>query len=823
MRHAGATRFRLSSPAARRYDSAGRKLLGELLERAKTDGVEVLTLQRTLQDGARIVARLAGSQHIVEITAPEDLASEGKLELKPQLVQGFVPKPSAVSDASNPEWIADPAWKGYPTGKYAVNSNGQVLFSNGLHNHTGNVDWRSTGEQFVISWGGVSDRYLGVYICGNFRGRKAWINGDVIVDLTSRTGLNGDDIVIGCCLTPDDQLVVAVGRERQNPSTPGRLRIYTAPLAPRDDPDLKWLTGVPLRRWPRFAPVDVDDWVLALDHEFDGDDWCGVCDGHPLCFNQSGTEGRMVVVYLANRFTFEPNVTVREYVVDISDLNNVTLSETTLETDPYVDTESSLTGLVVRLSAINANAGVYSDDPIPVPYEEQYWQGTDDAASAGCYVNEATYSEVVTPRVTWIPCAVDYRDDVPVYAYTRGWNTEKSGSWLAVPVTTFSPFTVGFYAEGTTTIDHSTEWTETWGGLKLPWNVGDAPLTIESELVGGGTTAGHTDGLAIVDYSVDPAGSGSDGIPNLSLGTTGTFEQNSTRRVLTIFCMDLRTNTVIYGIRETETITDESYAWSKSGTDGAPSRTVTTTRNNTVYTRLRIVVHVNGVDVEDSGMVLVSTFTQTGDISNSTSIGTGGGSNSEGWVKNGWLPTHAWDITSGAFTADGTFTAANADNTVMQDLIDGIPIAPLVGYPAGTYDLSGTYATASHPDKTAGGSLVPVIFGTMEDPSRISSIYDGPFRTLFGSFNPMDWGQVYPDGGSNPRRLPGSWGVDAAGNYCISMVWPGTNGAEGWLNTINSTETTLDALTGASGSTHFIPIWLTTEFLYEVKTKPASG
>lgn len=75
-RHAGPVRWRFSSPSARRYLDAGRKLLGEAIAR----GTAVQTLRHELPDGAVILAQRYGSQLIITINAP----GEGETPPLPQ-------------------------------------------------------------------------------------------------------------------------------------------------------------------------------------------------------------------------------------------------------------------------------------------------------------------------------------------------------------------------------------------------------------------------------------------------------------------------------------------------------------------------------------------------------------------------------------------------------------------------------------------------------------------------------------------------------------------------------------------------------------------
>jgi hypothetical protein len=806
----------------------------------KLGGIQTLFRMITLPDGSQLRAGFACGTPIVEyfpVYPPTGGARD-------TVMQGFVVHPRStgsvdafgdfpdvllinegavpIEDSSYTNLFYDETYfSSNPTtpqaGLYTSNRDGQVVFSDGLQNLSGNVDWRNSDESFVIYWGGASDRYFGVFGAGFFPGQKCWINGDEIVDVSGQSGITSDDIVVGACLHTG-LLVIAVARERQNGSTPSRLRIYTAPLKPLADDELSWLGAAPavsvLRR-PRFTAVAADEYELRFEYEFDAVVRSGICDGPPLCFNQSATEGRMMLRYRVASSFADPNLTIRELIIDISDLEDVTLDVDLRAESPYSEYNGSFTNTVGRMAAFEVKTGSPA---------QQEWMGDSVGSDSFAYITNVEYDETLLPRTTWMPVAVDYKGDEPVYAYFRGPERTTTGEYVATPGAVFTATAGGYEGVGTTTIDHTLNWTEIWGGLRLPWQrqnsstgvYGDFEILCE----GYGSQVSHTDGEATAD---DSAGTGA----ALTLGTTGTWTEEILEQHLVIFHLDLRVDTVAFGIREAETLTDEGITWTKTGTDGSPNRKIDTTRNNSVTTRLRTVVNVYGVDEIDSGMVEVYSTTTTSPTSSTAFIGiapeTAATSREEFWVLWGWHSTHAWETTLLSFNNAGYYSTVLTDDTAMQALIDAMPIDPFLSFSDGTYDLSGVDAQTALPDRTVtpanSSEIVGFPLGAMEDAGLSSAALEGPFDELYGASNPMSWGEVFPEpGGTGRRRVVGAFCPDRAGNFAYTIALPILGGGtELWVANINN-EDGLDYVTGEHGADVFVPIWLTTRFCYEHKT-----
>ena len=779
------------TPVPSEMRNVGRKLLGYLANQMRLSGVRTLHAQQIMADGSVVRAAFYDGQPRLDF---EVAGGGGGTPAKNTLVQGFVAHPrttgSATAFGAKPQVILDNNGSATPdedvgyinlfyddtyypanpatqrSGLYTINRFNQVVLASELA-HSGNVDWRNDAG-FVIWWGGSSARYVNA--SSNADGRKACINGDIIVDFTSVSGITASYAIIGCCLQ-GTTLVVCVARDASG-GTPSDIRVYTAPLVAKNDPLFLWLKAFPpveTPSYPRFEPVPAATWTLRFMETFPVSDETSVRGGHPMCFNQDATEGRMIARYNVGGSVDYPNSTVREWVLDIANLDEITLEVAVLDGSLYHDDNYARTGLEVVL-------GGYMDDLL-----NEFYPAANIAALYASGTVEATRS--LQGRSSWIPWAVDYKDNVPVYAYRRGMSIQSGGSYTSNP--TVNSVAAGDVMTSTNPISHTWVGSGANGGVKLPWI---DPQTGQPKEI-------------LTNYSTNQvgttAGSGShDGTASTySFDTTGTWADTTITERFVPFFMDLRTDTIIYGIHTERLDESLSYVWSFDNV--LDRRKIVTTGYIDLTDTLRTVVHVGGADVADSGVVQVRYSSDTTHADQFTNIGIsppeGTYSSPRSVVFWCWHTTHSWTGGIGL----GYLTAANSDDLVAQALIDQTPVvAPL-----------------AHPDvATAATSIVPS--------SDFATGWKTPRDLLYGTSKLMTWGtvsQTYYTGGS--AILPsGAWCTDDDGNYVVCIAWPTTGGVQGWQNLING-EVTLDALTGENGATLHMPIWMTTSFCYEHKTR----
>lgn len=198
--YAGPIRFRGNSPSARQYEHAGRKLLGELEVRCKQQGVEVLSLRRTLPDGTQVIASRHGSQRRVQVIArtPGDQKAP---RMAVAYLEGFVPWPMGGSYAVRefPEVVLIPDDNDYIVSAYGVEQlpegvDGEPyyapIYPEGIL-RAGNVDWTNASESLSVTWYGPRTRYLeptGLGIdaaYGSARTSLVFCHGQLLADIST--------------------------------------------------------------------------------------------------------------------------------------------------------------------------------------------------------------------------------------------------------------------------------------------------------------------------------------------------------------------------------------------------------------------------------------------------------------------------------------------------------------------------------------------------------------------------------------------------------------------------------------------------------------
>jgi hypothetical protein len=822
--------------------AAGKKLQDYLLRQRELGGALTQGAQVTLSDGTLVRARYAKNVPIIEYFPP---TKKGGTETNPTVVQGFVANPrtvaSAVAYGAASEVILDNEKAATPAhavsyinllfnstydpatalllennpvaGYYEKNRRDKDLFRDGLKNH-GNVDWRNKDESMVVSWGGPMNRYFGSLTSTSLGtlttlGKKACINGDIIVDFTSLPGILTQEVVTGCCVR-DGHLIAALALPFVSGTAP-RIRLLRAPLVRRASTETRdhgWFAQAEFKLSPRFELVPVDAWVEIFRHTFPSNDQPGITRNF-LAFNQSATEARQMLMYAVDRSESFGKYNVREIVIDLEDIDAISATVTAHPESLFYDSASSHGPTTVQFAAPYVrNMTYYGPSPGPEGiFDVDYWNwnaGESDANTARAWLVDHTYTSSQTPQSTWIPWAVDYRNDVPEYIYVQPRSITANGTWASVRTQNCTiPYAEGRLNTGTGLIDFSIRSDVTTCGLKLPWqfNIIDGlPDAPEDSMV---LTTGYIENVHTEATATLSLNGSSAVIPSLAYTMAGTQDQPGRDRRLVMFHCDLRTRTIIYGIHEIDTDRVVSMVGSKQGSDSAPVKRVVTTGSVTTTHRLRTIVHVNGVDVEDSGYVHINTFVSSVNTTDNVNSATG-----DAWVYWAWFPASAY-VAPDLGTTYGNLGAGLTDNTLAQTWRDSIGRGPGTAIATGTDNLVPTYLNGyTHPMPSASNSAA----GTA------SVLVEGPFTpSLYGNFSLMTWANVslamYT--GATSSMVCGYCCSDKDGNYCFSMPWPGSGGAQGWKNGING-ERTLDSLTGANSATIHYPIWLTTKFVYEV-------
>lgn len=515
-RYTGPARFRLSSPAARPYEEAGRELMGELLER----GVAVLSDRRVLEDGAIVAAHLRGSQRIIDLVAPPPAgATQPGLAQQALMLGGFVTKPRLRGETNDPipiditngenaygerahvilrdrrpaevfpDWMsyfydADyrPPW--HASDKLYKEGRAGVVFPTGLVAHA-NVDWRDRSEKYSVTWVGPPGRsigafgYLSAYVCHN---------GRLILDLWTPqdeepSAIDADRAVSCACLREIDGDLwlywLAVPFETEE----GQARLCRAKLRPH--PDITWWPFVTAVGCPQFAQValaDVEE-VCVTEIDIGSRNIYGWGVG---AFNQSATEMR-VLYHLFDITGDNARHVVIEVAIDFSG-EEVEIETTTYE--QYVLDETSYGTHTWGANATLTTTIEWTDPtpsgPPPGPTTEIWPMDPQEHIGSGFFLpNSGANPRLVYPRagssshtLTQIgddlPLAIDFREDVPVrlwwrpcdgvatIEFTANWvNTDVRSGSRTVDYDGFSETVVGEHNEH----DISYEYTESSNSL----------------------------------------------------------------------------------------------------------------------------------------------------------------------------------------------------------------------------------------------------------------------------------------------------------------------------------------------------------------------
>lgn len=432
---------------AAQYLAAGRKLLGQLAH-ARTLGSRQAKWQVTTPEGAVLTAEMIGQQPRLTIDVRAVAGERERAAL-----EGFVVTPGGPHAAGVfPEVVLQPK-KGADTWRVEFYDSTTVplayprahglykpLFRDGLV-YAGAVDWRNADETLSVSWDGPNTRYFSDGSAGSslvyFKNAVAFDALPVLAPL----GLASDSVEVrGACL---------VG---------GGLRLLVVLLRTVGSSQFDTVLSVPLAMQPATTPpartprvhaavtVPTTAIDILLDRVLPGDE----NDlAHPWCFNQAGTEARCMRP--------DGNAFMRELVLTIAaDRQSATVTRTS-EAWPTVTTTDSVSRTLRALRLVGTYAAArvasggtsveslagalsaYRGLAVSLPADEEYELD---------YVVAQTRTTTVTGSGK-LRIAVDYRNNVPVYAFALPPDTSESYS--------FSSTRSGSYADSVATTTSGTD------------------------------------------------------------------------------------------------------------------------------------------------------------------------------------------------------------------------------------------------------------------------------------------------------------------------------------------------------------------------------
>lgn len=447
---------RLSGDTADRPDllDIGKKLLGDLENQRRLSGVKTCYRRFTAVDGSVVTARFDGDIPSIDVQA----AKPGQGNAGKELFEGFVtaPRMFGTAAANDGQLAFGDKAQVILQGRDSV----PVLWRSGFFDSTylpevfsgaaftyerafrdglalaGNIDWTNSDGSIALTWLGPKMRSLSLADPGwsasnlTHRGPCVYCNGAVLVDHSS---ISATEKIIGACIARFDSgaHLVYVAYQHDFSGAIGNVpKVYAARL------------GVNGAQLATIAAEDVS--LLATGVSVDTEEHLLFpC----LFFNQAGTEGRMIRVWV------DPNVASNGYsihftetVVTLNADGTASIAEVDRgEASPVVVGSENLT---VAPNAYSLAETTFVDDnvpdfPVPVgTYEATYSSGyaapraiTDsnlDRIPDGI-TNSGSVIYTLTVAGGPFPIAVDYEDDTAVYLYwTPGsvdYNASITASW----------------------------------------------------------------------------------------------------------------------------------------------------------------------------------------------------------------------------------------------------------------------------------------------------------------------------------------------------------------------------------------------------------
>lgn len=369
---------RLSGDTAARPDllDLGKRMLGELETQRRLSGVQTLSMQRTAPDGSVVTARFVGDVPSIDVQAgnPEP---RGRV---PEDLSGIVVRPRTFGNAfafgTNADTLLMLSERKAKSAFFDASYNNATaggtyskVFPDGLVK-AGNQDWRNKDESLAVTWNSSESRY---FPTDAIIDPRVYHNGREIYD--ARVSLGGYyAYVVGAALRSFGGKHYLLVSLLYDEAYKYEIRAYE----------------VASIHAPLIDPVGADPGVvLATIPVFE---WAQFWYPTPLLFNQSATQARTML----HRWGGSETLEVSELVVDLADFSAVTVAELPEAT---LTSSYDITGETVALGYLN------------------HWAGFVVTLSP-CYVPlSGNHQHIEVPSVDRYRCAVDFRDDVPVYAH----------------------------------------------------------------------------------------------------------------------------------------------------------------------------------------------------------------------------------------------------------------------------------------------------------------------------------------------------------------------------------------------------------------------
>lgn len=606
----------------------GKRLLGYLEDRRKLSGIKTIAASKEFSDGSKIRAAFWGDIPIVEYTVGGVTSVQAG-----SFLEGFVFRPTdesipTFSQDTHDETILDPtkAWLAWvfdaahidPLHHNHVTPPGVQIYVPtfpGFHvlsptdvggiGYYGNVDWRNSDESLAVSWYGPRSRYFFendlTGMAANVTGiptKQPWVfcKGRLLFSIadyeSALLGVTGCYIT-GACLKADaDTGALSLIVIATHLASPGNYNDYVVTAS--------------VRAGPISSVFTIDPATVALRKTYNwgvlasGD---GIREGetmHPWFFNSTGKQARTIRSYYqipSSRINY-----VRELVMDLSNLASITFTpiDTPIpDTTTTVHTSGTRTLYLKKVSdsVMTFHAGtpytVTVDGvqsvigTIPV----QATPGSGDISRVSFPYVDKDITRVTTQSRARYKIAVDFRNDIPVYAYNPAFSSTQTehnvtSAWSATYTGTLSPTLTdtggGTYRldlsgtsshSETLTRDYTSTQTSNPMGIETDFVTVGSPLTntitfnatfdcsVSGSFAGNDTSfdpsiPGPSDGLAtgVCRTEFGPIGSGSYGIATMTSGSatascdaTGTMATTSIGdQQLILLHLDLRFESISY-------------------------------------------------------------------------------------------------------------------------------------------------------------------------------------------------------------------------------------------------------------------------------------
>jgi len=542
-------RFKGDRATALRYVPEARKYLGIYMNMLAAGGVQTGARTLTHKLGEGVTFRVITSFGNVPIAEIDTTAITGSVEK--EVIEGFVvrPGPETTETTNTPDSfvLLDPArgWAAYfyqqsdlpshpdfPVGLQKSDSQGRALFINGDLNGLpqqnglmffGNIDWRNKDESVICSWWGPTARYF-----GNLNDPSPYLfcHGQILLDVSTMlpAGFFGDTtvylpgdyggrtgVVIGACVrnVPGFDacalVVVRFGPKNGGIRKEFLIRVSIVSDDPRGRPE-KLEQSAWFKIKPAVGDVPAGNPEVLWSRDVDLRDAT-----HPWCFNQSGTQAR-AIRYDDDIAGSGANPLAVECALTVDDAGVWSYAETP-NSGGLATTTTSLTGTQMCFGMqefhpswfVNSSTAYDATTSDFISASNTGIASWPVASSLGNLPLTGLRSTTISSDADLLVCAVDFRDDEPVYAYaympnntrtntTTNTNDVVGSGSASGPAYATTGDVVG-HAEGGGTHAWSTESTKSGivNGLKTDW------IDVQATTSETGTSSGE----ANLSYSED--------------------------------------------------------------------------------------------------------------------------------------------------------------------------------------------------------------------------------------------------------------------------------------------------------------------------------